>query len=110
MWGGAGGEVWLGVGVCGVGLNVPPAVWCIGLCVCCGLGLRLGGVGLADMNARPTCAVLGVIILCLQRNGYSNPILFGLYLAIAGWIALLWASRLPAVICNVPGLCGAVWR
>lgn len=54
------------------------------------------GVGLAGMNTQPTCVVLGVIILRLQRNGYSNPIPFGPYLAIAGWIALLWGEQITS--------------
>lgn len=59
------------------------------------LGVGVGG-GLAGINAQPTCVVLGVIILRLQRNGYSNPIPFGPYLAIAGWIALLWGEQITS--------------
>lgn len=39
-------------------------------------------------------AVLGIIILRLQRNSYSNPIPFGPYLALAGWIALIWGDAI----------------
>ena len=41
-------------------------------------------------------AVLGVIILRLQRNSYSNPIPFGPYLALAGWIALIWGDKITS--------------
>lgn len=37
-------------------------------------------------------AVLGSILLRLQRAESSTPIPFGPYLAIAGWIALLWGD------------------
>ena len=41
-------------------------------------------------------AVLGVIILRVQRNSYSNPIPFGPYLAVAGWIALIWGDAITS--------------
>lgn len=41
-------------------------------------------------------AVLGVIILRLQRNSYSNPIPFGPYLAVAGWVALIWGDAITS--------------
>ncbi len=41
-------------------------------------------------------ALLGVIILRLQRNSYSNPIPFGPYLAVAGWIALIWGDAITS--------------
>ncbi|WP_205341509.1 prepilin peptidase [Denitrificimonas caeni] len=41
-------------------------------------------------------AVLGVIILRLQRNSISNPIPFGPYLALAGWIALVWGDEITS--------------
>lgn len=41
-------------------------------------------------------AVLGVLILRLQRNGYSNPIPFGPYLAAAGWVALIWGEQITS--------------
>lgn len=39
-------------------------------------------------------AVLGSILLRVQRAESSTPIPFGPYLAIAGWIALLWGDRI----------------
>ena len=41
-------------------------------------------------------AVLGLLILRLQRNGYSNPIPFGPYLAAAGWVALIWGEQITS--------------
>ncbi|TLX57423.1 prepilin peptidase [Stutzerimonas nosocomialis] len=41
-------------------------------------------------------AVLGSIVLRLQRAGRGTPIPFGPYLAIAGWIALLWGDVITA--------------
>ena len=39
-------------------------------------------------------AVLGGILLRMQRAGRDTAIPFGPYLAIAGWIALLWGDRI----------------
>jgi leader peptidase (prepilin peptidase)/N-methyltransferase len=39
-------------------------------------------------------AVLGLIMLRLRNAETSTPIPFGPYLAIAGWIALLWGSQI----------------
>jgi leader peptidase (prepilin peptidase)/N-methyltransferase len=39
-------------------------------------------------------AVLGVIMLRLRNQETSTPIPFGPYLAIAGWIALLWGDQI----------------
>ena len=41
-------------------------------------------------------AVLGVIMLRLRNQETSTPIPFGPYLAIAGWIALLWGDQITA--------------
>jgi len=39
-------------------------------------------------------AVLGTVMLRLRREKTSTPIPFGPYLAIAGWIALLWGGQM----------------
>ncbi|MNZ28769.1 Type 4 prepilin-like proteins leader peptide-processing enzyme [compost metagenome] len=39
-------------------------------------------------------ALIGLIMLRLQRKQASTPIPFGPYLAIAGWIALLWGGQI----------------
>ena len=41
-------------------------------------------------------AVLGLIILRLRGAQRSTPIPFGPYLAVAGWIALLWGDQITA--------------
>jgi leader peptidase (prepilin peptidase)/N-methyltransferase len=41
-------------------------------------------------------AVLGLILLRLRNVQTSTPIPFGPYLAIAGWIALLWGGQITA--------------
>ncbi len=41
-------------------------------------------------------AVLGVILLKTRNQATSTPIPFGPYLAIAGWIALLWGGQITA--------------
>lgn len=38
--------------------------------------------------------VLAVLVMYLQKRGKDVPIPFGPYLAIAGWIALLWGAQL----------------
>ncbi len=39
-------------------------------------------------------AAIGLVLIVLQRRGKEIPIPFGPYLAIAGWIALLWGQQL----------------
>ncbi|WP_317930908.1 A24 family peptidase [Halioxenophilus sp. WMMB6] len=39
-------------------------------------------------------AVLGTIMLRLKGKGQSTPIPFGPYLAIAGWVAMLWGNEI----------------
>ncbi|SDS12151.1 type 4 prepilin peptidase 1 Aspartic peptidase. MEROPS family A24A [Pseudomonas asplenii] len=41
-------------------------------------------------------AILGLILLRLRNAQTSTPIPFGPYLAIAGWIALLWGGQITA--------------
>ncbi|MEM1188713.1 MAG: A24 family peptidase [Pseudomonadota bacterium] len=49
-------------------------------------------------------AVLGMLILALRRQGRSQPLPFGPYLAAAGWIVLLWGDAISAAV--MPGLGG----
>jgi leader peptidase (prepilin peptidase) / N-methyltransferase len=39
-------------------------------------------------------AVFGIAIMIATRRGKEIPIAFGPYLALAGWIALLWGERI----------------
>lgn len=48
-------------------------------------------------------AVLGVIMLRLRNKETSTPIPFGPYLAIAGWIALLWGDQITATYLQFAG-------
>ena len=48
-------------------------------------------------------AVLGVIMLRLRNAETSTPIPFGPYLAIAGWIALLWGEQITANYLQIAG-------
>ena len=48
-------------------------------------------------------AVIGIIILRLQRNGYNKPIPFGPYLAAAGWLALIWGEQITSRYLHIAG-------
>jgi leader peptidase (prepilin peptidase)/N-methyltransferase len=48
-------------------------------------------------------AVLGLIMLRLRNAETSTPIPFGPYLAIAGWIALLWGDQITARYLQIAG-------
>ncbi len=49
-------------------------------------------------------AVLGLILLRLRKLQGGSPIPFGPYLAIAGWIALLWGGQITASYWQFTGL------
>jgi leader peptidase (prepilin peptidase)/N-methyltransferase len=49
-------------------------------------------------------AVIGVICLRLRDAKTSTPIPFGPYLAIAGWIALLWGGQITDFYWQFVGL------
>jgi leader peptidase (prepilin peptidase) / N-methyltransferase len=48
-------------------------------------------------------AVLGVVLLRLRNQETSTPIPFGPYLAIAGWIALLWGDQITGTYLQFAG-------
>lgn len=48
-------------------------------------------------------AMLGVIMLKLRNAQTSTPIPFGPYLAIAGWIALLWGDQITGTYLQIAG-------
>ncbi|WP_339907518.1 A24 family peptidase, partial [Pseudomonas guineae] len=48
-------------------------------------------------------AVLGLIMLRLRNAETSTPIPFGPYLAIAGWIALLWGEKITSSYLQIAG-------
>ncbi len=49
-------------------------------------------------------AILGIIILRLQKEGIEKPIPYGPYLAVAGWIALLWGNQITQAYLEFAGL------
>jgi leader peptidase (prepilin peptidase)/N-methyltransferase len=48
-------------------------------------------------------AVLGLLLMWLQKRGKDIPMPFGPYLAIAGWIAMIWGADLMAWYWNTLG-------
>ena len=49
-------------------------------------------------------AVCGIALMVIKRRGKEIPIPFGPYLAMAGWIALLWGEALLARYMGAAGL------
>ena len=37
-------------------------------------------------------AVFGIVIMIRQRRGKDTPMAFGPFLAIAGWLAMIWGN------------------
>ncbi|MDO6548134.1 prepilin peptidase [Pseudoalteromonas carrageenovora] len=48
-------------------------------------------------------AIIGIALLSIQGKDKATPIPFGPYLAIAGWITLLWGSQIQNVYFNLIG-------
>lgn len=51
-------------------------------------------------------AILGGLMLAIQGRDRSQPIPFGPYLAVAGWIALIWGEQLSSAYMHWSGLSG----
>ncbi len=49
-------------------------------------------------------AILGIAMILIQGRDRQTPIPFGPYLAIAGWIALLWGDTLNQLYLNLSGI------
>jgi leader peptidase (prepilin peptidase)/N-methyltransferase len=49
-------------------------------------------------------ALIGIALICIQGRDKSIPIPFGPYLAIAGWICLLWGQDLLSLYLSAAGL------
>lgn len=49
-------------------------------------------------------AVVGLSLMVLQRRGKDIPIPFGPYLAMAGWISLLWGGQITEVYLGTTGI------
>jgi Type II secretory pathway, prepilin signal peptidase PulO and related peptidases len=60
------------------------------------LGAWLGWQSLPLILILSSCvgAVLGILLIVLKQHPQDKPIPFGPYLAIAGWIALLWGHQI----------------
>ena len=48
-------------------------------------------------------AIIGIALLSIQGKDKATPIPFGPYLAIAGWITLLWGNQLQSAYFNLIG-------
>ncbi|BBW92775.1 type 4 prepilin-like proteins leader peptide-processing enzyme [Pseudoalteromonas sp. PS1M3] len=48
-------------------------------------------------------AIIGIALLTIQGKDKATPIPFGPYLAIAGWITLLWGNQLQSAYFNLIG-------
>ena len=48
-------------------------------------------------------AILGIIILKARGNSNSTPLPFGPYLAIAGWIAIIWGDKITGTYLRFAG-------
>ena len=48
-------------------------------------------------------AIIGIALLSIQGKNKATPIPFGPYLAIAGWITLLWGNQLQSAYFNLIG-------
>ncbi len=62
------------------------------------LGAWLGWQSLPLILILSSCvgAILGITLVVMRRHQQSKPMPFGPYLAIAGWIALLWGEQLTS--------------
>lgn len=49
-------------------------------------------------------AVVGIALMAIKRRGKDIPIPFGPYLAMAGWITLLWGDQITALYLGGSGL------
>lgn len=49
-------------------------------------------------------AIIGILYLVLKKYSWQKPIPFGPYLAIAGWVALIWGQNIFAAYLHLVGL------
>jgi len=48
-------------------------------------------------------AIIGIALLSIQGKDKATPIPFGPYLAIAGWITMLWGNQIQGAYFNLIG-------
>ena len=67
------------------------------------LGAWLGWQMLLPIILLSACvgAIVGILLIVLRRHQRGNPMPFGPFLAIAGWVAMLWG---PAMVSHYLGL------
>jgi leader peptidase (prepilin peptidase)/N-methyltransferase len=51
-------------------------------------------------------AVLGISMIVIQGRDRHKPIPFGPYLAVAGWITLLWGEQISSSYLRWSGMAG----
>ncbi|MFV0276779.1 MAG: prepilin peptidase [Parahaliea sp.] len=49
-------------------------------------------------------AIVGIVLMVVRRRGRDVPIPFGPYLAMAGWLALVWGERITAGYFSATGI------
>lgn len=69
------------------------------------LGAWLGWQALPEIILIASCigAIVGISMILLQRIKRSEPIPFGPYLALAGWISLIWGDTLRSLYLSTLG-------
>jgi leader peptidase (prepilin peptidase)/N-methyltransferase len=72
------------------------------------LGAWLGWHMLLPIVLVSACvgAVIGIILIATRRQQRGNPMPFGPYLAIAGWVAMLWGPQMVARYLGLFGVGG----
>jgi leader peptidase (prepilin peptidase)/N-methyltransferase len=46
-------------------------------------------------------AIIGISLLSIQGKDKATPIPFGPYIAIAGWVSLIWGDSIQAAYLNL---------
>ena len=49
-------------------------------------------------------AAIGITLILLRRHQRSEPLPFGPFLAVAGWLVLLWGQKWNTIYLNIAGL------
>ncbi|KOR28598.1 methyltransferase, partial [Achromatium sp. WMS3] len=70
------------------------------------LGAWLGWQSLPQIILLSSCtgAIIGIMMIVLGKHQQDKPIPFGPYLAIAGWMSLLWGNEINALYYHWIGL------
>ena len=70
------------------------------------LGAWLGwhNLPMIILLASLTGSIIGLSFVFASKHNYSEPIPFGPYLAIAGWVTMLWGESLQTMYAHLTGL------